>query len=428
MTKLFGTDGIRGVVNTIITPQLAFDVGRALGKYISLTNNGRVVVGRDTRTSGGMLQCAIVAGITSQGVDCDVVDLCNTPGIAYLTQYLGYDIGVMITASHNLPEYNGIKFFDKSGLKLDNYKEDIIENILCNLDEYNYVNYSTIGQVCYKPQLVNKYISFLKKQIKKVPSNICIDCANGATSKIVQKLFKDNEQLFFINRDLNGQKINVKCGATDLDCVKDYVRKNNLQLGIAFDGDGDRIMLVDSNQVYDGDDILYALAIYYNVSTVVGTIMSNFGLEKSLAINGVDLIRVDVGDKNVIQEMIKGNYIIGGEQAGHIIQGNLSLTGDGILTLITIFNMGIENFIKQCKNNKKYPQELVNVKVKDKNIINCSKFKQYLDICESMLMEDGRIVVRPSGTEPVIRIMVEGNNKELIKKLAFDIEKFLLKL
>ena len=428
VTKLFGTDGIRGVANKEITPLLAFNVGRALGKYISLTNMGKVIIGRDTRTSGQMLECAFVSGLSSQGIDSDIVGLTSTPCISYLTRQKKYSAGVMITASHNLPEYNGIKIFDNNGIKFDEAQEKIIENILFNIDEYYYNDYLNIGKIKYCPRLINAYINYLKSLLKGTIQNICIDCANGGTTKIIQKLFSGNQQLFLINQEIDGKNINVNCGATNLDKLKQIVTTNNSSLGVAFDGDGDRIMLVSKEQIFDGDDIIYAFAVYNKLENVVGTTMSNFGLEKSLDNKGINLIRVDVGDKYVIDEMIKNNFILGGEQAGHIIQGNLSPTGDGVLTLISIINMGVSNFIKLCKQNKKYPQVLINVKVVDKNIIKSEKFKYYLGICESLLMENGRIVVRPSGTEPVIRIMVEGENKILINKIAKDIQNFILKM
>lgn len=428
MNKLFGTDGIRGVVNKEVTPLLAYNVGRALGKYISVTNKGKVIIGRDTRTSGQMLECAFVSGLSSQGIDSDVVGLASTPCISYLTKQKNYSAGVMITASHNLPEYNGIKIFNSNGIKLDEEQEKIIENILLNIDEYYYNDYQNIGKIRYYPKLVDFYIKYLKNLLTGVAQNICIDCANGATTKIVQKLFKSNKQLFFINQETDGKNINVNCGATNLNKLQNIVKNQDINLGVAFDGDGDRIMLVSKEQVIDGDDILYAFAIHNKTDNVVGTIMSNFGLEKSLEIKGINLIRVDVGDKYVIDEMLKNKFILGGEQAGHIIQCNLSPTGDGVLTLISIINMGIHNFIELCKQNKKYPQVLKNVKVANKNIIKSQKFKDYMSICESLLMENGRIVVRPSGTEPVIRIMVEGENKKLINKIAADIQNFILKM
>lgn len=437
MQKLFGTDGIRGTFSKNLTPQLAFDVGRAIGIYTKLINiNGKIIVGKDPRTSSDLIQLSLVSGIIGQGVDVHCVGVVSTPCVAFLTKSKNYDFGIMITASHNSPEYNGIKIFNSSGLKIEKRIEESIENTVAELDIYGYVTYDKIGRVENRLSLADNYVRYLKKLIQPMQQRICFDCANGATSKIVQKLFK-NEQFFLINTSSNGLDINIDCGATSPQSVKDFVKKNNCDIGISFDGDGDRILVVDKiGKEYDGDSLLYIFANYFKQrnllknDVVVGTLMSNFGLEKAFEKRGIALVRANVGDKYVIEEMAQRGAVLGGEQAGHIVLGDYIFTGDGVLVSIILLNilneqkMGLADL---SDGFKKYPQVIKNVMVSDKNkAMNNKQVKKVVELCESLILNTGRIVLRPSGTEPLIRIMVEGENQGLIKDIAKKIEKTLL--
>lgn len=436
MQKLFGTDGIRGTFSKNLTPQLAFDVGRAIGIYTKLINiNGKIIIGRDTRTSSELIQLSLVSGIIGQGIDVDCVGIVSTPCVSFLTKSKSYDFGIMITASHNSPEYNGIKVFNSLGLKIEKRIEESIENTVAELGIYGYVTYDKLGKV-KNINIAENYIKYLKKLIQPAQQKICFDCANGATSKIVQKLFKD-EQFFLINTNDSGFDININCGATNPQNVKDFVKKNNYNLGISFDGDGDRILVVDKQgREYDGDDILYIFANYFKQkkllknNIVVGTLMTNFGLEKTFEKQGITLVRANVGDKYVIEDMLKRNAILGGEQAGHIVLGEYIFTGDGLLVaimLINILNNENKTMEELCERFKKYPQIIKNVLVSDKNkILGNKEVKKTVELCESLILNTGRIVLRPSGTEPLIRIMVEGEDNDLIKDIAKKIEKTLL--
>ena len=437
MKKLFGTDGIRGVVNKILTPEIAFKCGRAIG----ITKpDSKVVVAKDTRISGDMLMCALVSGLVSQGVDVDILDLSSTPALASITKD-SYDFGVMITASHNPYFYNGIKIFDKTGNKLSDTEEGSIEEIISNIDKYSYVSCDDIGDINYKEDLLYKYVSFIKSKLNKDFYNlkICIDTANGGAVEIAKKVFAKEKflKVSFINSSTDGRKINQNCGATNLEMLKNYVISKDFDIGFAFDGDADRIMGVDNKgNIFDGDDILFLLLnskINLEKNTIVGTVMTNMGLEEYLKQKGINLKRVAVGDKYIKQCMVTEGFSLGGESSGHIIT-NENCTGDAVYVTTQILNI-LEESKKSAsqllEKFYKYPSKLLNIEVEEsiKNrLMQSSFFWDIIKKYENVLNCEGRIYARASGTEPLIRILIEGKNLKDVEfvtnGLDCDIKKF----
>ncbi len=433
MINLFGTDGIRGVFGKEISPGLVFEIGRAIAVFTkSINKNGKILIAKDTRTTASLLEFCLLSGILGEGINADTIGIASTPCVSFLTKKHGYTLGIMITASHNSPEYNGIKVFDTNGLKINYKEEKQIEKIVYNLDNISYESFDKIGKTENKDYLIESYISFLKNMIgtEKLSKKICFDCANGATGRILQKLF--GSKFILTNVDKSGLNVNVNCGATNLSSIKNTVKTLDAEIGISFDGDGDRIMVVDKNlREYNGDDILYIFAKELKKegklkeNKVIGTSMTNYGLEKALEKEGITLERVDVGDKNIIEKLKENALSLGGEPAGHIILGDELLSGDGVLTAIKLINILQKNdfnFDVLLKGLVKYPQIIKNIKVRDKAfVLHHFEVKKALELCESLLLKSGRIVLRPSGTEPVIRIMIEGENEKLIEELAAKI-------
>lgn len=441
MSKLFGTDGIRGVVNKILTPELSFKCGRAVG---ILQPNSKVIIAKDTRISGDMLMCAFVSGLVSQGIDVDILGLSSTPALAFLTKDR-YDFGIMLTASHNPYFYNGIKIFDKTGNKLNKLQEEKIENLILNIEKYEYMTCDNLGEITYKEELLDLYIEFLKNKLTNTfyDLKVCIDTANGGAVEIAKRIFnnKNFKKLSFINDKINGKEINNNCGATNLEMLKNYVKDKGFDIGFAFDGDADRIMIVDKyGNIFDGDDIVFLLLnsnIEIHNNTVVGTVMTNFGLENFLISKGLKLIRVAVGDKNIKECMIKNGFTLGGESSGHIIT-NETCTGDAVYVAIQVLNILND---KKCeishllKEFKKYPNKIVNLNIDEgiKGIFVESSFlKNIIDKYQKVLNKDGRILVRASGTEPLIRVLVEGKSLKDIEfvtnGLSAEIQKYLEKI
>ena len=439
--KYFGTDGIRGVVNATLTPKLAFDCGRVLGMQ---KQKAKVLVGKDTRISGDMLICAFVSGLMSQSVSVDILGLSTTPMVAYLTKS-GYDFGVMITASHNSFEFNGIKIFDCNGNKLSSKQEKEIEKMLACVDTLKYAQPNNVGNVKLVENIKDKYVLHIQDKILQNKYNIkvCFDLANGGTIAVGKKIFSKCffEDIVFINTNDDGFLINKNCGATSLDNLKTFVVSNGFDIGFAYDGDGDRIAIVDGcGNVFDGDDVLFLLAKYYDEKklftkrVVVGTQMTNFGLEHSLKKLNIKLKRVEVGDKNIKEEMQKYNYVLGGESSGHIIEKE-SCLGDGILVTISVLN-ALSYFRKPFKKIvsgcEKFCQIITNLKIEEKHKVSILKNKKLhhtIEKYENLLEDKGRVFVRLSGTEPVLRVLVEGINEKMTqnvsKKLSNEIQKIL---
>lgn len=437
--RLFGTDGVRGIANLELTPQLAFELGRA-GAYIlgESKTSPLIVIGKDTRVSGDMLESALAAGICSVGGSVLKAGVIPTPGIAYLTRYYNADGGAVISASHNPFEYNGIKFFNKEGFKLSDELEDRIEQTMKREDIPKPTG-ASLGRIKEALNAETAYAEFLKStiDIDLKGLHIAVDCANGAAYKIAPQVFSDlGAEVSVINNQPTGYNINVECGSTHPEVVGKFVVENSLDIGLSFDGDADRLIAVDEKgRILDGDYIIAVCAIFMKnhgklkKNTVVTTVMSNMGLETALRENGCRMIRTKVGDRYVLEEMLKNGYVLGGEQSGHIIFLEHNTTGDGLLTALQLLNIMKKTgkpISKLCSTLQVFPQFLLNAKVKNKaglheNPIVVSKIKA----AEKKLIGKGRILVRPSGTEPLVRVMVEGRDETELKQIASELVEIL---
>lgn len=444
MAKYFGTDGVRGIANSELTPELAFRLGRC-GGYIltkNLEGKPKVIIGRDTRISGHMLEGALVAGLLSIGAEVMRLGVISTPGVAYLTKALGAQAGVMISASHNPVEDNGIKFFGPDGFKLSDEEELEIEKLLeMEKDELPRPIGGDLGQVDDYFEGGQKYLQFLKQTVDEDFSgiHIALDCAHGATSSLATHLFADlDADLSTMGASPNGLNINDGVGSTHPEKLAAFVLEKGADVGLAFDGDGDRLIAVDEKgDIVDGDQIMYICAKYLNEqgrlkkSTVVSTVMSNLGFYKALEEKGIKSVQTAVGDRYVVEEMKKNGYNLGGEQSGHIIFLDYNTTGDGLLTglqLINILKATNKPLSELAGEMKKYPQKLVNVKVTDKHrVTENERIKEEIKKVEEEMKGNGRILVRPSGTEPLVRIMAEASTEEecdaYVERIAAVVEK-----
>ncbi|UQD50794.1 phosphoglucosamine mutase [Bacillus methanolicus] len=432
MGKYFGTDGVRGVANSELTPELAFKLGR-FGGYVLTKDRDRpkVLIGRDTRISGHMLEGALVAGLLSIGAEVMRIGVISTPGVAYLTKALGAQAGVMISASHNPVADNGIKFFGPDGFKLSDEQEHEIEKLL-DLEEDNLPRPigADLGQVNDYFEGGQKYLQYLKQTVDEDFSgiHIALDCAHGATSSLATHLFADLEaDLSTMGASPNGLNINDGVGSTHPEALAAFVKEKGADVGLAFDGDGDRLIAIDENgNIVDGDQIMYICGKYMKEqgrlkhSTVVSTVMSNLGFYKALETHGIESVQTAVGDRYVVEEMKKNGYNLGGEQSGHIIFLDYNTTGDGLLTglqLVNIMKLTQKPLSELAGEMKKFPQMLVNVRVTDKHhVTNNEKVKKVIEQVESEMKGNGRILVRPSGTEPLVRIMAEAPTEELCQE------------
>ncbi|WP_339148444.1 MULTISPECIES: phosphoglucosamine mutase [unclassified Sutcliffiella] len=428
MGKYFGTDGVRGVANSELTPELAFKVGR-LGGYVLTKDQTRpkVLIGRDTRISGHMLEGALVAGLLSIGAEVMRLGVISTPGVAYLTKALGAQAGVMISASHNPVADNGIKFFGPDGFKLSDEQEAEIEALMDEeTDSLPRPVGADLGQVNDYFEGGQKYLQFLKQTVDEDFSgiHIALDCAHGATSSHATHLFADLEaDISTMGSSPNGLNINDGVGSTHPEALAELVLEKGADIGLAFDGDGDRIIAVDEKgQIVDGDQIMFICAKYLSEqgrlrhNTVVSTVMSNLGFYKALEANNVETKQTAVGDRYVVEEMKNGNYLLGGEQSGHIIFLDYNTTGDGMLTglqLVNIMKLTKKSLSELAGEMTKFPQLLVNIKVTDKHrVTENEKVKAVIEAVEAEMNGNGRILVRPSGTEPLVRVMAEAPTQE----------------
>lgn len=437
MKKLFGTDGVRGVANTTLTPELAFSLGRT-GSYVLTRNhnskNNYIIIGRDTRQSGDMLSAAISAGICSLGVDVWDVGIVPTPVISWLIRKFGGLCGIVISASHNPAKDNGIKFFNNQGNKLDDELELEIEKILESKNpDLPRPTGGKVGRICEKSGIISTYVDYLR-QICDYPLNklkVGLDTANGANYYLAPLVYDTlGIEHITIHNTPDGKNINHNCGSTHLDSLKELVVKENLDLGIAFDGDADRLLAVDEDGTeVNGDEIMLICSRYLpyleDNKVVVATIMSNLGFELAIKKMNKEFLRAKVGDRYVSEEMVKSGAKIGGEQSGHIIFPEFNSTGDGLLTsLILLESIHISGkSLKQLKQEiSLFPQVLVNVPVKIKgNIDTNESIKAVIQKAEISLGNNGRILVRLSGTEPLVRVMVEGLEQSIIQKHANEI-------
>lgn len=432
-TRLFGTDGVRGVANKDLSPLLTFKLGRAGAKVLSkLQKRPVIVVGKDTRISGDMLEAALTSGICSAGADVLKVGFIPTPAIAYLTRFFNADAGVVISASHNPVEYNGIKFFNKDGYKLPDAMEDEIEALL---DDPKQVIESPTGinvGKTFEKDGVRPYVDFIKSAVNKdfCGLTVALDCANGASYNVAPIILEElGAKVHVINNQPDGSNINVNCGSTHPQALCQFVKEVGADVGLSFDGDADRLIAVDEKgQIVDGDHVMAICGCYMKrqgllkKDTVVSTIMSNMGLEVSLKRAGIKMVRTKVGDRYVLEEMLIRGYNFGGEQSGHIIFLDHNTTGDGILTGVNLIKVMVDEqkaLSDLSKIMTVYPQVLINVRVADKSKYSHNeRIEDTIAKNQLLLGDTGRIVVRPSGTEPLIRVMVEGEQQDLIDKVA----------
>ena len=431
MVTLFGTDGVRGLVNSTLMPELAYQLGRAAGAYFCKTSGKhRFLIGMDTRISGSMLTAALSAGLCASGVDVDLAGVIPTPGIAYLTRTEGYDAGVMISASHNPFPDNGIKFFDKNGYKLPDETEEDIENILRHDEEIPRPTGDKIGVISHRPELADKYrahvLSTVQGDFKGL--KIVTDSANGAASDFLPAMLEElGAEVTAIFHEPNGVNINNGCGSTHIETLQKKVLELGADCGIANDGDADRCLFVDEKgQVMDGDHLMLINALQMkkegrlHENMVVGTVMSNLGFGKALKENGCQTVSTQVGDRYVLEEMLKHDYSIGGEQSGHIIFSKYASTGDGILTSLKMMEVMMARKKKMSELMEGlhiYPQVLENVRVTDKKAAqDDADVQSAVRAVTEALGDTGRILVRESGTEPLLRVMVEAETEEICKK------------
>lgn len=440
MRKYFGTDGIRGIAGESLTADLSFKVGKALGKLLTeKKEHPKVVIGRDTRISCDMIEHALTAGLTSTGVNVMTVGTIPTPAIAYLTKTIETDSGIMISASHNPYQDNGIKIFGPDGFKLTDEQELEIESLIDNSEQIKNASFEKIGKVYGGNELTQKYIQYIKQSITGDLSDIkiALDCANGATTGVAPFIFGDLEaDIETIGCQPNGVNINDNVGSTKIETISEFVKENNVDVGFAFDGDGDRVLAVDAKgNIVDGDKIMFILAKHLKEqgelkdNMVVSTVMSNIGFYKAIEENGLQSVKTAVGDRYVVEEMRKNDYSLGGEQSGHIVLMNYATTGDGILTAVKLANIiktsgkSLEELASEVNI---YPQKLVNIKVVDKK--TAMEDAEILAECEKVEKElegNGRILLRASGTENLIRVMVEASSDELTDKYCEQVAKIV---
>lgn len=435
MGKYFGTDGFRGEANKDLTVEHAFKIGRYLGWYYGQEHRAKVVIGKDTRRSSYMFESALCAGLTASGADAYLLHVTSTPSVSYIARADDFDCGIMISASHNPYYDNGIKLINSNGEKMEESVLDGIEEYIDSNVELPYSVRETIGQTVDYSAGRNRYIGYLislaTRSYKRY--KVGLDCANGSTWQMAKSVFDAlGADTYVIANHPDGLNINVDCGSTHIENLRKYVLENKLDVGFAFDGDADRCLAVDEKgNIINGDHIMYVNAKYMQEkgilgdSRVVTTIMSNMGLYKALDALGIGYEKTAVGDKYVAENMRENGHLIGGEQSGHIIFGRLANTGDGILTAIKIMECITESkepLSVLASGMRMYPQMLKNVVVTDKDeTLSCKEVTDAVAKVERDLGDNGRVVLRKSGTEPLLRVMVEANTQELCNEKVDEI-------
>lgn len=436
MGRLFGTDGARGIAVTELTCELAMNIGRAaaivLTKQKTHKGKARILIGKDTRISSDILESALIAGITSVGADVELLGVVPTPAVAYLVRYYEADAGVMISASHNSVEYNGIKLFSSTGFKLPDDVENEIEALILDTPEkMTLVDGSDVGRVRTMYGAVSEYNEHIQSTVggKFQGLLVAIDCANGSASATAESLFyKFGAEYVYINNEPDGLNINDKCGSTHIEQLVELVKKRGCDVGFAFDGDADRCLAVDEKgNIIDGDKLIAILSRYMKEmgtlknNTAVVTVMSNLGFHRFMNENKIETVCTKVGDRYVLEEMLNNGYNIGGEQSGHIIFLDHATTGDGQLTAVQTLEL-----LSKCKRPLSqlvkdipdFPQLLVNVKITEDKKGLWDKTQKITDIiaqAEQTMGENGRILVRESGTEPLVRVMIEGKDEKEVR-------------
>ena len=429
--KYFGTDGFRGDAGRVLTADHAYKIGRYLGWYFGREHRGRIVIGKDTRRSSYTFEYAIVAGIIASGSNAYILHVTTTPSVAYVVRTEDFDCGVMISASHNPYHDNGIKLMDKNGHKMDAAVEEQIEKYIDGeTEELPFATGEDIGVATDYAIGRNRYIGYLISLATRSydGKRIGLDCSNGSSFMIAKSVFDAlGAKTYVIGNEPNGLNINKDCGSTHIETLQRLVKEKELDAGFAFDGDADRCIAIDDKgNIIDGDYIIYICGRYLKKrgkldgNHVVTTIMANLGLFKALDKSGIEYDVTTVGDKYVNESMVKNGYVLGGEQSGHIIFKRHATTGDGVLTAIMLMEVMMEEktpISELAAGMKKYPQLLKNVKVADRTtVMESEKVKAECEAITGELGDDGRILLRESGTEPVIRVMVEAGTDELCKK------------
>lgn len=443
MGKLFGTDGVRGIANKDLSPELAYKLGRIGGYFLTKgIKRPKMVVGTDTRISADMLEGALSSGLNSAGIDVLYLGVLPTPAVASMIRLLNADGGVMITASHNPVEYNGIKFFNREGLKLTDETEDSIEEYILNNLDIDYMPISgELGRKIRVENPLRKYMDYLKTTIDVdfKGLKIALDCGNGAVYQAAPRLLHElGSTVYVIHNDPNGININVNCGSTNPEEIQKLVLETGADIGLSFDGDADRLIAADEKgNIVDGDHVLAICGTYLKEkgrlknNTIVGTVMTNLGLDICLRENKIDIVKTNVGDRYVLEEMLKKGHCLGGEQSGHIIFLDYNTTGDGLLTAIQLLSVIKAKNAKLSELSsmmKSMPQVLVNANVsesKKNDYLNDDVIKNKIDEIEKHFNNKGRVLIRPSGTEPLVRVMIEGENQEEISFHATQLAKLI---
>jgi len=442
--RLFGTDGVRGVANSELTADLAYKLGQA-GAYVltaETKHTPKILVGMDTRISGDMLEAALVAGLCSVGAEVICLGVVPTPAVAYLTRHYNADAGVEISASHNPFEFNGIKFFNGKGYKLSDALEEKIEAIILdNSEKLELPTGEKIGRKGYISTALDDYINFIKSTI---PGNleglkIAIDCANGASYRVAPEALRQlGAEVYVINNEPDGININRNCGSTHIEALQKYVVEIGADAGLAFDGDADRVLAVDEQgKMVDGDQIMSIIGLELKrngklaKNTIVATVMSNLGFDIMAKREDINIVKTKVGDRYVLENMLENGYILGGEQSGHIIFLEHNTTGDGLLTgvqLLNVLKSSGEKLSKLASVMQVLPQVLKNAKVKNENKNKYLEDEVICKMCKELEEEfkgEGRVLIRPSGTEPLVRVMIEGKDQEYITKKAVEMVKII---
>ncbi len=439
MGRLFGTDGVRGVANDTLTAELAMRIGRAAAMVLSGGSRRRPLfaVGMDPRLSSDMLAGALTAGLCSVGADVIQLGVVPTPAVAYLVGKYKADAGVMISASHNSAEFNGIKIFSGDGYKLPDELEERVEAIVLDRVQAEALAApSDIGKVILKPGAIKDYVDHVKSSVAFSLDglNIAVDCANGSASASAARLFSElGANATILYAEPNGLNINQNCGSTHIAALREYVLSHNLDAGVAFDGDADRCLMIDdAGNLIDGDFIMAICALdmkkrgKLNKNTVVGTIMTNLGFVKFCEENDIRFVATKVGDRFVLEEMLLEEYDFGGEQSGHVIYRDFATTGDGQLTAVQLLSLLRREGVKLSELSRvmrRYPQAMINVKVSPEGKLKFytdPAVKEAVEAGKKALGKDGRIVVRVSGTEPLIRVMTEGSDEAVMRRVAED--------
>ena len=444
MGRLFGTDGVRGVANKDLTCELAMKLGRAAAAVLTnkSTRHPRVIIGKDTRLSSDMLENAMAAGLCSVGASVVLLGVVPTPAVAYLVEKYKADAGIMISASHNAYEYNGIKIFSGDGFKLPDDLEERIESLILGEAPLPAAPAdSDLGTVETAPNALRDYIDHVKSTVHFSLDGleIALDCANGSSAMTAETLFTElGAKVHMLSNEPNGVNINDNCGSTHMEALVEYVKTHKVDAGIAFDGDADRCLAVDENgEPVDGDFIMAICGLdmksrgKLNKNCIVGTIMTNLGFIKFCEANGIHFEATKVGDRYVLEEMLLENYSFGGEQSGHVIFRDFATTGDGQLTaaqLLSIMKRREAKLSSMTTVMERYPQTMKNIRVSPEGKLafyTDPKVKQAIDAATKTLAGNGRVIVRPSGTEPLLRVMVEGQDLALIEKIAEDISEVI---